>query len=742
MSAESIKGEAFVLQELFERWSYDIDYYQREFAWSADDVRTLVDDLVTQFRLAKRDPRTRRGMRHADPYFLGPFVYHDVRPGVRFLVDGQQRFTVLHLLFIHLYRQAQALGRRDTEDALNRVIRFTVPGSGWHFRIDIEERRKALQAWYRGHEFQPDVGASLSLRNLAARSDELGELLEDRLEAEDLSRFVEWLLARVILVGIRAPDRDSGFRIFESMNDRGTRLTPVDLLKSFLLSHVREGEEDLNLRWRRMLSELTISREDEGAPSRFLKAALIAQHARVHGSAQDFRAINTELYQWVRRHAAEVLHLAEPNEYFTFVDELISLATLYRTFLSASRAPEDYHNLKALYYNEVNGLTNQMVFILAAVRSTDAPPKAKEKAALVANFIDRWYVLRVINDEPAQAADLERLIPRLVPPLRECKTPEDVRDLLSRELTDDNGFRAILTYQLRGTNSNQVRYLLARITAFTQTGWNEPNLTAEYLSSERSWHIEHIFADKPERHPDIVDSVDFRLLRSRIGVLGLLKGTVNTSVKDKPLSEKIEVYRSENLLLRCLHSAYHLNNKPIRVFAERYGLKQDLRPLPSNTDLRAAVIVRGELYRRLCAAIWDRQALGFLPAPYEPETDARDASSTAPAKSQEQHISSPRKSTSRPTDIQMMIRNGVLTPGTPLVGNVGGIDTKAHIQPDGQLKLATGDTFRKADDAARAVTGKRTEGMLFWQVTSPDGTRTTLRQLRDQAKPQRAKSKR
>ena len=42
--------------------------------------------------------------------------------------------------------------------------------------------------------------------------------------------------------------------------------------------------------------------------------------------------------------------------------------------------------------------------------------KAKEKAALVANFIDRWYVLRVINDEPAQPADLDKLIPQLVPP--------------------------------------------------------------------------------------------------------------------------------------------------------------------------------------------------------------------------------------------------------------------------------------------------------------------------------------
>lgn len=196
-----------------------------------------------------------------------------------------------------------------------------------------------------------------------------------------------------------------------------------------------------------------------------------------------------------------------------------------------------------------------------------------------------------------ECPDLDKLIPQLVPQLRECKTPEDVRDFLANQLTDDNGFRAIRTYQLRGTNSNQVRYLLARITAFTQTGWNEPDLTVEYLSPDRSWHIEHIFADKPERHPDITDPVDFRLLRSRIGVLGLLKGTVNTSVKDMPLSEKIGVCRSENLLLRCLHSDYHLNNKPIRIFMERYGLKQHLRPQPSNIDLRAAVTMRGELYQ-------------------------------------------------------------------------------------------------------------------------------------------------
>ncbi|MFG1997489.1 DUF262 domain-containing protein [Actinoplanes sp. NPDC048988] len=729
MCAAKIEGEAFELQDLFERWSYDIDYYQREFAWSAEDVRTLVDDLISQFRLARKDHRTRRGMRHAEPYFLGPFVYHDVRRGVRFLVDGQQRFTVLHLIFIHLHHQARALERRDAEDKLNRVIRFAAPEGGWRFRIDIEERRRALQRWYDGHDFKPDAGSSLSLRNLSVRSDELRELLDSRLDAGDLASFVEWLLSRVVLVGIRAPDRDSGFRIFESMNDRGTRLTPIDLLKSFLLSHVGGGEEELNLRWRSMLAELTIARDDDSAPTRFIKAALIAQYARI-SSSDDLQGISRELHLWVRRHATEVLHLAEADEYFTFVDQLISLARIYRTFLSASRTLDTHHNLQALYYNEYNGLTNQMDIILAAIRPADTAETAKEKAALIANFIDRWYVIRVINDDPANAAALDELSQTLIPSLRDCKSPQDVRAALTDALPDDDDFNAILTYQLRGTNSVQVRYLLARITAFAQTGWNEPNLVTEYLNP-KLWQIEHIFADKKERHPEITDPIDFRLLRNRIGVLGLLKATVNMSIKDKTVPEKIKVYRSENLLLRCMHSDYHLNIKPIRSFMERNDLKQHLRPLADNTDLGAAVLVRAELYRRLCVATWGRKALGYPPIEAEPDSVAPEPTpSPLPASS------ATRTPRTRPTDIQLMMRKGILAPNTSVVGHADGVEKTALIQSDGQLRLPTGDVFRKADDAARAVTGKKTDGMPFWHVERPDGSHISLRQLRNEGRPQ------
>ena len=127
---------------------------------------------------------------------------------------------------------------------------------------------------------------------------------------------------------------------------------------------------------------------------------------------------------------------------------------------------------------------------------------------------------------------------------------------------------------------------MPRLTAFAQNGWGEDDLTADYPASERRWEID------------------------RIGVLGLLKASINASLQDTPIERKIEVYRRENLLLRCLHPMFQQNNKPMRTFIQLYDLQGHLRPLGTG-GLRTAVTLRAELYRRLCAAVWRLDRLGF-----------------------------------------------------------------------------------------------------------------------------------
>lgn len=187
----------------------------------------------------------------------------------RFLVDGQQRFTTIHLIFMHLRRAAEDLRQKESEDKLGRVI-GEFEGRRIKFRIDISERREVLEAVYYGKEFNQRYGAPISARNISARSDLIGEMLESGLTNDARPLFTEWLLNHVLLVGISAGNRADGFKIFESMNDRGARLTTADLAKGFLISRSTRYEEELSGRWRDMLARVTVDREDAYAPKEFL----------------------------------------------------------------------------------------------------------------------------------------------------------------------------------------------------------------------------------------------------------------------------------------------------------------------------------------------------------------------------------------------------------------------------------------------------------------------------------------
>lgn len=674
MASGTIQGGSFNLNDLFGQACYQIEYYQREYAWSAEDVRTLINDIFEAFEQSWQAPRTLRG-RRGEPFFLGPFVYVQQESEDRFLVDGQQRFTTLHLLFLHLRQLAEALGQRTVEYKLERVITSFTTGDHPRFRIDVEDRQQLLEALYVDRPYQVPKNAMLSVRNLHDRSEQIREMVGQRLDDERLNSFVNWLLSKVIMVGIRAPSRDSGFRIFESMNDRGARLTAVDLLKSFLLSHVGEEEEKLNLRWRHMLAELTSVRDDADALRSFLKAVLLARYAPADDTddrgADAHAEIEAGLNIWVRANT-EALGLRIPEDYFRFTEELIELARHHRTLLRASKDFHPENGLQGLYYNQVNGLTNQMSLILAVIRPSDTDTVAKEKAALAANFLDRLFVERVLDDQPVQAADFDTDIRRLIPRLRACTTREEVCAELSAALPTA-GFESVTMFGMRGNNKAQVRYLLARLTAYVETGLDNPNRITDYLGEDRPWQIEHLYANHRERHGEM-DLATFRALRARLGVLVLLRRSDNASYNDLPLEQKRQHYARENGLAAILSPDYRKNRHPqLRKFVAANGIDGQFREFGSSESLAKVVEVRGELYRRLCERIWARTALGF-PEPPRVEEDARASEAAAP-----------RPARRRPpqTNLAKMVRANVVVPGTRIEAEYRGEQYSAMIDEVG-----------------------------------------------------------
>lgn len=734
MGADEIGSAGFNLNELFRDVTYEIDYYQRDYTWGEEEVRTLLRDLCESFRNWSGDPAYRRRPHTAPQYFLGPFVYHEPSRKRRYLVDGQQRFVTLHLLFLLLRQSARDAGDPQTTDQLNRVI--TIDGK--HFSVGIPDHDPVLRAISEGRGYETGPGDSLSRRNLWARGQQIESQLVEELDAEELHHFTEWLLKRVVLVGIRAADLDHGYRMFETMNDRGARLTAVDLLKSHLLANVGTNEEQLNTQWQEMLRELSTDRDDPQAASRFIKSYLLARYAR-QDHQEDRRQITTNLNVWVR-HNADDLGLAQgrSENFLQFVQDLLKTARLYRPILAATRTLKDSDRLETVLFNERNGLSVQSVAVLAAIGPDDQPTDAKDKGRLVAAYIDRWYALRILQDLPVQPADTDALVhDQLVPLLRASRTVTHVASALG-DLAHQAGnpVSEAVTLGLRGNNAHQIRYLLARATAYADQACRKPFDVLAYLDRDR-FHIEHLWANHHHRVAgDIPDPVVFRTRRNQLGGLGLLEGRENSSINDMPFHTKTSLYARGNVLLGVMARDYDHRNPHLRDFIKAHQLDKHLRAFGPRETMTTVIATRQELYLRLFQRIWDPERLG-LTLPAAAATAAAGALAVSRPTARSPHAPAQRKPVSgRRTDVARMVEAQVLKAGTRIVLTYRHAEHWATIDADGGIILAAtaGTPYGRVDEAGAVARGTKTcQGMNEWHIEDDNGVRVSLRTVRDRA---------
>ncbi|WP_431932805.1 GmrSD restriction endonuclease domain-containing protein [Nonomuraea jabiensis] len=711
MADSPISGHGLTIRQLFTGRRFQLGYYQREYTWSRKAVAALLDDLWRRFAASWNDLDDREQTDHYAPYFLGPFVYHE-QDGITYLVDGQQRITTLHLLLIYLRRLLLDQERDALAEQLGQLIRSVRHGKPT-FSMDIPEREPLLKALFDGTDYQlPDSPPSVSVRNLWERSQDLADDFPTLLRDDALPYFHDWLLDRVCLVGIKALGQDSGWEIFETMNDRGDRLRPIDLLKSFLFQESKKDQPRLNIKWRDMLSKLTAVEKD--APSEFVKALLIAQHADLSESSDDQQRISQAFHEWVRTHQDQ-LGLRRPSDFAEFIEWLTALAPRFATLLAASRTLD--RSFEAVFYNSRNGLYCQTRLILAGLRPDDDNATFKEKARLLATFLDLLYVRRLVNNEGTNSSDMEAEVDRLIPKVRKCTSTKDISMLLGAEIaTLPYDFQGVATFGLRSDNRRQVRYLLARMTHYVERECGRAELIADYLDQMRPYEIEHIWANHFDRFQTEVKTYQtFVTWRNRLGALLLLPKSDNASYRDDLYQQKIEYYRGQNLLAASLHDLTYRKNPGFTKFIKRVDLTGAFRAFRDHFN-KDSIEHRQRLYRALCEKIWEPSGLGFdVP-----------------------QVTSPDQATRRRTrahykvDVADLIRVKLLKPGTTLTGSRRGSQYAATVEPDGRIRVSTGEVFPSLSGAGQFVLDVTScAGWDFWKVPASSGE-VPIKTLRDE----------
>jgi hypothetical protein len=216
-----IKSKYLTLSMITEnRELFNIPVYQRLYVWGTAQIKTLLEDLQRSF-----DENS------SSEYYLGAIMVS--KNNDKFdLIDGQQRFTTLWLIskvlgykledFIHEKSRANAIPRISfsVREFANRYFE----GKNNAFsKIEEEELKNIDQGLATIQEFVNNI-------------DSKRERIEDYKK-----KFASFIFENVKMVATEMPLDTDENKVFESMNNRGVQLQQHEILKSRLLSVIKDN---------------------------------------------------------------------------------------------------------------------------------------------------------------------------------------------------------------------------------------------------------------------------------------------------------------------------------------------------------------------------------------------------------------------------------------------------------------------------------------------------------------------
>lgn len=234
---------------------YRVPLYQRTYAWSAKQLARLWSDVVQLAEMRKQDPYA--------THFTGSLVLATggVGPGgTEFLVvDGQQRLTTLSLLLAAL-RDHIAHTEPDEPAKVARI-----------HESYLSDRFKQGDARLKLLPTQADRDIFRAIIDRAIPDDANSGILDayryfrlrlaeadDPDDPHDIDNIASAALDGLVFVSITAGVGDNVYRIFESLNNTGMKLTQGDLLRNYIFMRLADrGEEIYSSVWMPMQTRLS-----------------------------------------------------------------------------------------------------------------------------------------------------------------------------------------------------------------------------------------------------------------------------------------------------------------------------------------------------------------------------------------------------------------------------------------------------------------------------------------------------
>jgi len=536
--------------------TYRIPRFQRDYSWTEDEWEDLWLDLCGTLQ-PDGEPA----------HYMGYLVLQSNDEKFFDVIDGQQRLTTLNLIVLSVLKILKTLveSGQDSENNQRRLDQIRQTYIGYLDPVTLVSRSKLTLNRNNDHYFQTYI---VPLGNLPVRGFRASEHLlrksyewfQKRVgdyarekggdEGVALAQLVENMSDRLFFTVINVTDELNAYKVFETLNARGVRLSPTDLLKNYLFSVLhRETEHQhemkvLEDRWEALVGRL-------GGEN-------FTDFLRVHWNSRRSFVRETELFKTIR---AQVRDRAQVFTLLNGLEEDLD------TFLALAQPEASNWSVeckKSAVTLRMFSVKQPYALLLAARRKFSGD----DFHALLRACVAISFRYNVIGSQPTN--EQERVYHSVAQKISQdaVKTIGEALPLMSSIYPNDRAFRADFAEKSIKTASSRnariVRYVLHAIEK--QASGQDFDPESDTLT------IEHILPQNPGEGWDSFSENEIEAMLYRLGNMTLLTKAENKTIGNAAFAVKKPVYAQSRFLTTKTIAEENADWNPNRLAARQTAM--------------------------------------------------------------------------------------------------------------------------------------------------------------------------
>lgn len=539
------------------KFYYSIPKYQREYTWSYREWDALYDDISE----------------NNSEYFIGSIICiplgDSINPHME-VIDGQQRLTTISLFLSAIYTRL-----KEYKDYMDEDDDDVLPSLRKSLKSSISPNEMKLVPQVQNHNLEDYnyIMSDLNLKKSASTKyayfgnrkvsrcyQHFLWRLDKEMEGMEPSDKVAFLLNKcnklkqAMLVKMEVSSHSDAYVLFESLNNRGTPLTAIDLMKNLIMARAENNNmttDDCFNRWQQLLGYLS---DDYSAQERFFRQYYNAFKHRLN---DPFRSDNDRKKDplGIVATKSNLLNIFEKlinKDLNQFLDDILRCGKIYSWLILQEQDDNPYKkNLEDL--DHIQGAPSYLL-LLYAIQHKDVLKLTDTQINHLVGILSKYFVRRNVTDYPS-TRDLTRIFMDIISQIEE-QNPcgDEVINLVIRILSIPNNcasdelFKQRLEGDIYKDNAGAARYILCKLaeSKMTQETWT--NLWTRNSQNVYIWTIEHIFPEGDNIPPcwiDMIANGDKDLAKEYLNEythkIGNLTITgYNSSLSNKSFEEKRE----------------------------------------------------------------------------------------------------------------------------------------------------------------------------------------------------------